>query len=305
MKTTAPPYLTSGQGLTQTTANHLCNIAKEYYQEALADIETLDFLDIRASLMSSENYKTLQIGNTAEDLKKASERIARIGELTAFIAYFRNCIEDKARILKDIKHTTPEEYEELMGLESLKEPEQADELTLTEYLSMLPIKELQTYLELEAMAATYGKVIHPNQCLSKAREALQKYSRKNIEIEGTGRDAIVREYTPSIASEVIEEIFFTLQSNYRDYQARFNNLKHKYDKEVQQHNEERRKEYLVAIERYRSERDKRQEEYLDYITAESRELSAMKFVVPTALVGTLHFLRNLYKESSNTEATVD
>jgi hypothetical protein len=112
------------------------------------------------------------------------------------------------------------------GLEVPEQPERPVYLTEDDVISIWNIKQRNRYFYLETMCAQIGKYIHPDGVFSKERALMYDYIHNPRDVYGSGRDAIVYTYTPSIVSSKIEDKFMEMQGLHRSYQAELNSMKH-------------------------------------------------------------------------------
>lgn len=292
-------FLTSGRGVTSTLANHLCNIAKEEMQSIQADLDNIGFQDVYLESLEGAHSKAIRQGYKIEELRQLMLAVERQAKLTAFIAYFRQSIKQKEALLDKLRAMRLDEYERLHGLEPLVHtPIEEPDLTLDEYIRTLPLADYEEYYKVEAVAATYGKVIHPGQALSVAKTELNKRAKNSIEVESSGDQTLIRRYSPTIELAELDKIFFEQQSQYRDHQARSNKLKAQYEQELYLHNQDKHRTFLKAQEAYRLLREQRGETYEQYRRDECQRISGLKIVVPERLLPTFEYLRSLGKDGS-------
>lgn len=292
-------FLTSERGITSTLANHLCNIAKEEMQSIQVTLDNIAFQDVFIETLEGERSKLIKQGYSLEELRKAMQSVEYQARLTAFIAYFRECIKQKEAVMDKIRRMTLDEYERLHGLQALlHDPVEEDDLSLGEYLRTIPHKDYVDYYQAEAMAASYGKVVHPGQALSMAKTELHQRAKNSMEVEVSGDQTIIKRYSPTIESVDLEKIFFEQQSQYRDYQARSNKLKAHYEEALYHHNRAKHQAYLKSKEAYRLLKEERWEEYEQYRRDELQRVASLKIVVPERLLPTFEHLRSLGKEGS-------
>lgn len=275
------------RGITQTSANHLANIAKENVQKFKAELDNLNFLNCKVKLISSDSETPVEVGN--EEIKFIDETLQFIGKANAFCAYIRESIKEKEDALKSIMMFTFTEYCEKNNIH-LESPE-LTEVSEEDIMKELSLKLYEEYLYLEAMASTYGKLIHPDGPYSKARKRLHFH--KPNEVSGSGRDAVIYSYTPSIPVEEVDREFEKLQSTYRDFERKLNALKYDIKEKVNRRNLELNKKYQVEYAEYTKQRDLALAEYHKFITEETSRIANLKIVIPESLYSFYEYLNNL------------
>ena len=99
-----------GSGLTSTSANHVANMAKESVRDVTDELGGVSFYGTTVSLLSGGEPKTAKVGKTTEELDKTYENLSHIGEAHALIAWLREAIKARERLLKEVKDMTLEGY---------------------------------------------------------------------------------------------------------------------------------------------------------------------------------------------------
>lgn len=97
-------------GLTSTSANHVANMAKESVRDVTAELGGVSFYGTTVSLLSGGEPKTAKVGKTTEELDRTYENLTHIGEAHALIAWLREAIKARERLLKEVKDMTLEGY---------------------------------------------------------------------------------------------------------------------------------------------------------------------------------------------------
>ena len=100
-----------------------------------------------------------------------------------------------------------EEWCTLQGVEIHSSPSYPKETTEVDIIAQMNIKERNRYLQLEAVAATIEKYIHPGGQFSLAREELQNRIMKPYSTEGNGKDTLIYTHIPSVDSQKVEDVF--------------------------------------------------------------------------------------------------
>lgn len=199
-----------GNGLTSTSANHIANMAKEMVREVESSLAGLTFYSTSVSLIGSETINTLKQGSTKEDLEQVQQKLMTVAKANSLIAWLREAIKAKERLLKEVETMTASQYMELKGIKPITVDEPVKSLTEDEYYASLSLDERNRYYELETLASVLGKAIHPNGSLADARESLNHRIRNPKDVDGDGRDALIYSYTASIEPEEIDEVYFKL-----------------------------------------------------------------------------------------------
>lgn len=97
-------------GLTSTSANHVANMAKESVKNLTDELSGVSFYGTRISLLSGGEPKQSKVGCTTEQLDTTYSSLAYIGEAHALIAWLREAIKARERLLGEVKDTTLARY---------------------------------------------------------------------------------------------------------------------------------------------------------------------------------------------------
>jgi hypothetical protein len=266
------------KGLTATSANYIANLAKEAYEKLEAKLSTTSFIRETITVIGSTvetNVKLSQAGL----ITLAPNILKEICEYKSLIAWLREAIKEKENLFKANKLWVSDEYTEHIN----NRPRCEAYLTEQNVIESWTVKEQEDYLSLETICAVVGKYIHPNGPLSKAKTELSNRINKPVTTECSGRDTIIRRYYPEATEEEVNVLFFTLQKNHREYQARLNGIKHKIDMTIREDVQKKDDAFKKAIQEYNN----KAEELIvaDKLTREEKhkEIEALKIVIPNNL----------------------
>lgn len=93
-------------GLTSTSANYICNLAKEYYKKFETTLAQIKFYDTTVSLIGTSNDMIISTGINGESLKAISSMIKAIAECKSLIAWLREAIKAREELRKELCCTT-------------------------------------------------------------------------------------------------------------------------------------------------------------------------------------------------------
>ena len=291
------------KGLNETSASHLCALAsqvKARYESVLKNISFVDsFIDV---VGSDANPKQTNIG--MKSIEIIDEAIKEIGKLNAFISWFAEARE----VLENIRKTTNRidlySWMETSGIEKPEEPvltsSEVKNSTLDSIISELSVKDRQMYLALEAKASVYGKFIHPDQPMDRARNRMHEIISKPYDCDGCGRDTIIYHYAPSIDTELVDAEFNKLQAEYRKIEQQLNHMKSDLRKKLVIRNTEENNERNLRLQKYKEERaayDNKMCEltlqYNQWMLDENAKISKIKFIIPDNLKEIYTYLESL------------
>ena len=92
------------QGLTTTSANHIANLCKEAYMALEKELDEIQFVNSSVKLISSDSRNVLSEGITEVD--SLQPKLLRIAQLKSLIAWLREAIKAKERLISEAKNLT-------------------------------------------------------------------------------------------------------------------------------------------------------------------------------------------------------
>lgn len=270
-------------GLTETSANFLSNLAKEAYKTIDEQLDGIKLTTTDVGLLSSNETKRMRNGNTKEDLDTILKRLNEIAKYKSLIAWLREAIKAKSRVVLEATNLSDEEVAKALGIEIPVEPKMQAQMTVDEYLAKLRVKERNQLLHLDTLCAVIGSYIHPDGAFAKERAELQKAISNPIRLDGNGRDTVMYKLTPSVNPEDVEKTFFSLQAKYREYQAQLNSLKHEMEIAIQKDTQAKLFDYKAKLSAYNARKAEVQAAIQAYRKAKVDECMALKIIIPDSL----------------------
>lgn len=266
------------KGITSTSANHIANLAKEAYEKLEAKLNTTSFIKETIQIIGSTAETTVKLSQ-AGLITLAPNVLKEICEYKSLIAWLREAIKEKENLFKANKLWVSDEYTEHMR----NRPQCENYLTEQDVIESWTVAEQEDYLSLETVCAVVGKYIHPNGPLSKAKTELSNRINRPVSTECSGRDTIIRKYYAECTEEEVNCLFFNLQREHREHQARLNGIKHKIDMTLREDMQKKDEAFKKALQ----EHNNKTEELLvaDKLTREEKhkEIEALKIVIPNDL----------------------
>lgn len=276
------------KGLTSTSANYIANLAKEAYEKLETKLNSTSFIRETITVIGSTAETNVKLSQK-NLLTEATAILKEICEYKALIAWLREAIKEKDNLFKENETWQSEEYTKHIANRPMGEPY----LSEKDIVESWTVKEQEEYLSLETICAVVGKYIHPNGPLSRAKTELSNKINHPVTTECYGRDTIIRRYYPEASEEEVNSLFFSLQKNHREYQARLNGIKHKIDMTLREDMRAKDEAYKQALQQYNNETEKLI--VADRITREAKhkEIEALKIVIPNNLKATYDKLASL------------
>lgn len=278
-------------GLTSTSANHIANLAKEAYTRTNEELNNITFSTTTISLLGGMDTKILQEG--AKSLEGVTEKINHVIKLKSLIAWLREAIKEKDRLISEVKNISYEKAAEILDITIPEQPMMAKLPTIQDIIDNWNIKERNRYYYLDTVCSTIGKYIHPDGHFSQERKDLMRIKAKPNQVSGSGRDTVIYTYKPTVSEEEIDSLFFSLQDTYRTHQAELNGMKHAAQMECEQYASDKRAIYAKELEDYNSETREITAKITDWRENEVICLSKLKIAIPDSLRETYDFVSKL------------
>ena len=277
-------------GLTSTSANYICNLAKESYEKLESKLNATSFLEEYITIIGARAETRVSLASK-ELLNTAPVMLKEIYNLKSLIAWLREAIKEKENLFKANKLFESAEYTTLMA----NRPVRKDYLTEQDVIESWTVKEQEEYLSLETKCAVIGKYIHPNGPLSRAKKDLSFRISHPIVTECSGRDTIVRRYQAVTTEDEVDALFFSLQNKHRELQAQLNGIKHKIEVALREDMQKKDEEYKLELEAFNAKvAELREADKLTRI-AKDKEIEALKIIIPNDLKATYDALTKLGK----------
>ena len=283
---------TDGFGITTTSANYLANLAKEVIQEKKISMENISF--VNSKVITTDCPQGLDFEKAYFDLDALNADIKRIGEMNTFIAWMREGIKAKSILEKDTDDFSFEDWLESKDIE-LDEPTQNEAEDPT-FLDGLSVGERLRMLRAEAVASAYGKMVHPDSPMSKARKTLIDRIVRPTEItENYSKGFRLTSYTPAIEVGKVDEVFLKLQNEQRNAEKEFN--RYNYDAQERKHlfAVASAKKFATETDEYTAKKARLRQEYETEMEQRRHDIGKLKILVPDALHETYNYLNGLGK----------
>lgn len=286
----------NGQGLTSTSANHVANMAKEMVRNIQSSLQNIVMYSTEVSLIDSDSSNLLRQGANDQRIIAVNSDIYRIAKANALIAWLREAIKARERMLKEAEEMSIDDFAKLQNINLEKEPEMETALNEDDYYASLSVAERNRYYELEALAAVLGKEIHPGGSFADAREALNMRIEQPHDVKGEGRDTLIYTYTPSTSTTLVEDTYFNLQRHYREAQAALNSIKYSCRKAVTESLVKVRTDYAKAMSEYTEHRKVVEAQRAEYVQKRVKEIANYKILIPEALADIYNQVAHLGKK---------
>lgn len=297
-------------GLTSTSANYVMTKAKEITR-LLGNLDNLNFCNVFVEdLNSTDNRVIVEEGINEEAFKALTDQVKMKAKLNALISWLAEAIKGREYQLSEIDDMSYQDWlrdvkgitDLTYGIPDVEGDMMPHYINDIEYIEQnFNVKELNEYLFLENMCAAMGKFVHPYGAYAKAKERAEKENGKHY-LKETRASNLIYTTEVSVPLDDIAETFFKIQDEHREYQKRFNEIRFRVEKAVQQHNDEEksrikqldldRKDRITKMSAIRAKHEKEMNEWK---IAKRNELRSAKIIIPNDLRDAYEYVSNYAK----------
>lgn len=264
------------KGLTSTSANHVANMAKEYVESQRAILQTLGFVKTEVQA-AGQTYITAE-ATSMETFNKIPEILDNIDKANRLIAWLREGLKAK----KDWLFPDMTEWCVAHDIVYPEKPKREKTITEEEIISLWDVEKYNSYFAYQTRASVIGEAIHPGGQVAYARSFAEKVRNAPYEVKGTGRDLMVTKHHVMYDTAQIDDLFFKLQAEQREAQAKYNKLRHEIDSTIEKDEIEKNEAYEKAYEEYRQEISAILNQYQTWLTKEKKRIKDLKIIIPEA-----------------------
>lgn len=284
------------KGLTNTSANHVANLAKEFVRGIEKELQSTSFITTSVELLSGDKQKVLSMGKPLDFIEGITGKLQQLSEAKSLIAWLREAIKARTELVEEVTDLSIAEFCRLQDISYPETPQRPHFLTEDEYYGSLDIKERNRYYYLETVAATIGQYIHPDGPFFAARSKMKEVENEPNKLTGEGVNAMLYTYQCTVPFDVVEDKYFQLQTMYREAQAELNKIKFACQSAIEDSETEANKTYQVELEKVRQQKSEIQAKYNAYISEENARIGKLKIVIPDKLKGIYEIVSNLGKQ---------
>lgn len=278
------------KGLTATSANFVANLAKEYVDRILTELDNINFLNKDIEIIGSDKKNRVKSGVTS--LADVADKLKAIADAHALIAWLREGIKAKDAMAYELKMLN---YENWSGKKPAEAPECPTYLTREDIISEMTAEERNRMYALKSAAAVYGKFIHMGEAFSEAKKDLAERIVNPIDYLANGTNTIINYYTPSISVEEVENTFFELQAKYRECQAQYNKIEHDINSRLLADKSSKDAEYSQAMAAYNAKHKEELCALEEYRNKRANEINDLKIIIPASLEAMYQTVQQLGK----------
>lgn len=213
------------KGITSTSANHVSNKGKELLKSEQAILDNINFINTNISLLSGGESKIITKGKSVDSFESMHKTITKIANLNAMSAWIHEAIKAKTEILEYVQSLKIDKWAEDQNIELPIMPNRETEISLLDVIGTWDVAKRNKYYVYESYCSLVGKFIHPKGAFYEAKAQMNNAVQNPSKVEGSGRDAIIYSYEPSMTISDINAEYDWLSTELRHKEAEFNKMK--------------------------------------------------------------------------------
>lgn len=270
----------SNKGVTSTSANHVCNKGKELLKADQTALDNINFINTTACLLSGGEPHIITNGMTANDFAEIENKINKIHELNAMTAWIREAIKAKNTIIDFVSHISDMEWSTRTGIAMPESPHKEPYTFESNVLGSWDVEKRNRYYRLDAYCSLVGKLIHPSGSFYEAKKNINNAIQNPNKVDGSGRDAIIYSYAPSLTSEEVTNEYNKLATELRHKEAELNKMKAEIDDAIIKDKIAKNVAYETKCEAYRQDLKAFREKMNDWKIKATDEANKLKIYLP-------------------------
>lgn len=274
------------EGLTSASANHIANLAKEYYTSIHTKLKNINLYQETLHVLGEDKDNTIK---EISDISSIEQDLKDIAEAKSLIAWIREAIKCKDNMYEEISNLKLIDYLENNNIR--KEHPVKKEVTEQDWFDSLSVKDRNKYYTLETFASTFGSYVHGDFKLK--REKLSEYKENPVEIKECTNYVLIRTKKFPIPIEDVDNLYFSLQGRYREYQAELNSYKNKKDEWIKDQEIKNLAQYESEITEYNKHLSNTISQYNNFIIEKKNKIKKLKIVIPNNLQAIYKKINNL------------
>lgn len=282
-------------GITPSSADYLCSLAKEIIDEDIEELKSASFVEKTVQIIGSNSIPlTASEGKEEDWVNKVNERVHRVMEMHGLINWFKEALA----VLKaeethwdtytfynwctEIAHIRIDTVVQRVGPEPV----------LIDAEGTFNTEERFKRLSTKTCCDVIGSLISD---ISNARKELHERMANPVEMTGDGVNLVITNYKATVHAPIVEDLFMTLRAE----QRKLNQCMEAYntkDKEILNDLHDRY-QHLVrkATAEYNTELDALHVKYEEFRKAQIENTKKLLIIVPKALQPTVDYLNSLTK----------
>lgn len=269
------------KGITSTSANHVSNKGKELLKSEQAILDNINFVNTTMSLLYGGNCKTITNGMKPDDsFESIHKTIAKIANLNAMSAWIHEAIKAKAEILEYVQSLSIDKWAKDQNIELPNAPGKEFPITESDVIGTWDVAKRNKYYVYESYCSLVGKFIHPKGAFYEAKEKMNNAVQNPNKVEGSGRDAIIYSYEPSIPVSDVNAEYDWLSTELRHKEAEFNKMRQEIIDAITEDKLAKAQKFDDAYTKYIDTMESIRNKFDIWKTKTVKEISALKIYLP-------------------------
>lgn len=269
------------KGITSTSANHVSNKGKELLKSEQAILDNINFVNATMSLLYGGNSKVITNGMKADDsFESMHKTIAKIANLNTMSAWIHEAIKAKTEILEYVQSLSIDKWAKDQNIELPNAPGKEFPITESDVIGTWDVAKRNKYYVYESYCSLVGKFIHPKGAFYEAKAQMNNAVQNPNKVEGSGRDAIIYSYEPSMPVSEVNAEYDWLSTELRHKEAEFNKMKQEIIDAITEDKLAKAQKFDDAYAKYADTMESIRNKFDIWKTKTVKEVSALKIYLP-------------------------
>lgn len=268
------------KGITSTSANHVSNKGKELLKSEQAVLDNINFVNTTASLLSGGESRTITKGMSTDSFESMHKTIAKIANLNAMSAWIHEAIKAKTEILEYVQSLSIDKWAKEQNIELPNAPGKEFPITESDVIGTWDVAKRNKYYVYESYCSLVGKFIHPKGAFYEAKAQMNNAVQNPNKVEGSGRDAIIYSYEPSMLISDVNVEYNWLSTELRHKEAEFNKMKQEIVDAITEDKLAKAQKFNDTYVKYIDTMESIRNKFDMWKTKTVKEVSALKIYLP-------------------------
>lgn len=268
------------KGITSTSANHVSNKGKELLKSEQAVLDNINFVNTTASLLSGGESRTITKGINADSFESMHKTIAKIANLNAMSAWIHEAIKAKTEILEYVQSLSIDKWAKDQNIELPNAPIKEFPIVESDVIGTWDVAKRNKYYVYESYCSLVGKFIHPKGAFYEAKAQMNNAAQNPNKVEGSGRDAIIYSYEPSMPISDVNVEYNWLSTELRHKEAEFNKMKQEIVDAITEDKLVKAQKFNDTYAKYIDTMESIRNKFDMWKTKAVKEVSALKIYLP-------------------------
>ena len=268
------------KGITSTSANHVSNKGKELLKSEQAVLDNINFVNTTASLLSGGESRTITKGMNADSFESMHKTITKIANLNAMSAWIHEAIKAKTEILEYVQSLSIDKWAKDQNIELPNAPVKEFPIVESDVIGTWDVAKRNKYYVYESYCSLVGKFIHPKGAFYEAKAQMNNAVQNPNKVEGSGRDAIIYSYEPSMPISDVNVEYNWLSTELRHKEAEFNKMKQEIVDAITEDKLAKAQKFNDTYAKYIDTMESIRNKFDMWKTKAVKEVSALKIYLP-------------------------